>query len=351
MKCAGLSVEPYALPLIRPLPRAAGGATVRRGLLIRMVADTGQTAYGDVAPLAGLSEESLDAALAQLEAVAPHFAAGAPCPDNPGDILTKLAAMPCLYPSVRFGLETAAMNLLLATTGADWSRGLHLPRQARVRVNALIAGLDADGLQAARDALAAGYQCLKIKVGVGSPEEEGRTVAAWRAALGSTVSIRLDANRAWSLDEALRFAAEAEGAGIAYIEEPVRAVADLPAFRERSSIPIALDESLGEIDAERAATLGAVAWIIKPSLRGGIAASLALAQAARRAGAVPIVSSAFESGVGRRVVAQLAALIHEGDCAAGLDTGSWFATDVMGAPLVVIDGMIDVDAMPGTAHG
>jgi O-succinylbenzoate synthase len=143
----------------------------------------------------------------------------------------------------------------------------------------------------------------------------------------------------------------AQGARIEYLEEPVRTVADLAAFRVRSAIPLALDESLGELGAEGAAPLGAVAWIIKPSLRGGIAASLALAQAARRAGAVPVVSSAFETGVGRRAVAQLAALIHDGDCAAGLDTGSWFVTDVMAAPLAVIDGEIDVDAMPGTAYG
>lgn len=333
------------------MPTAAGGAAVRRGFLIRMVAETGHAAYGDVAPLPGLSEESLDAALAQLDAVAPHFAAGAPCPDTPGDVLTMLAAMPCLYPSVRFGLETAAMNLLSATSGVDWTRALHLPRQPRIRVNALIAGLDDAGLEAARQALAAGYHCLKIKVGAGNPDDEGRAVAAWRAMLGNAFSIRLDANRAWSLDEALRVADLARGARIEYLEEPVRAVTDLAAFRARSAIPLALDESLGELGAEGAARLGAVAWIIKPSLRGGIAASLALAQAARRAGAVPVVSSAFETGVGRRAVAQLAALIHEGDCAAGLDTGSWFVTDVMAAPMAVSDGEIDVDTMPGTAYG
>lgn len=345
MNCASLTAEPYVLQLRQPLPVSAGGGSVRRGLLVRLTTDTGLSAVGDVVPLPGVSEESLEDALEQVHAVAPHFTAGARCADSPASVLATLGAMPCLYPSVRFGLESAVMHVLSLHGGTPWWQRLGLPWQAQVRVNALVPRLDAVGHAAAMRAVEDGYTCLKIKVGLGAVATEARLLRAWRRDLAPRVRLRLDANRAWSLDDALRFAALLEACGVDYCEEPVRDVGDLPAFRAQSALPLALDESLGLLSVDDAMALRAAAWVIKPTLRGGIGAAVNLADAARRAGARPVISSTFESGVGLRTLAQLAAVVQEVEDAAGLDTGSWIERDLLEPPLHVECGALQMAAL------
>lgn len=105
---------------------------------------------------------------------------------------------------------------------------------------------------------------MKVKVGgaVGPSADAARTLRSLRG-LSAGCSLRLDANQAWTVDEALCFAsALAEGAGgaegggrgrtrvgdgaVEYIEEPLRNPRMLREFWERSGggLPYALDESL-----------------------------------------------------------------------------------------------------------
>lgn len=105
---------------------------------------------------------------------------------------------------------------------------------------------------------------MKVKVGgaVGPSTDAARTLRSLRG-LPAGFSLRLDANQAWSTDEALCFASAlaeggcgAEGRGdggtcagvgaVEYIEEPLRNPRMLREFWERSGggLPYALDESL-----------------------------------------------------------------------------------------------------------
>jgi hypothetical protein len=69
-------------------------------------------------------------------------------------------------------------------------------------------------------AVAAGFGCVKLKVGVG--DDAGR-VAAVRAALGPAPALRLDANGAWTVEEAVRTIEVLAPAGLELVEEPVTA--------------------------------------------------------------------------------------------------------------------------------
>ena len=71
---------------------------------------------------------------------------------------------------------------------------------------------------------AAGYICVKVKVARrGDPREDAAVLAEIRRAVGPTVAIRADANRKWSLPQALDFASALKSHDIVleYIEEPV----------------------------------------------------------------------------------------------------------------------------------
>ena len=94
-------------------------------------------------------------------------------------------------------------------------------------INALIeANLTPEA--AAAEALAlvrAGHGCLKLKVARGEGSagafEDAARLRAIRDAVGPHVSLRADANRRWSLNDALSFGLQAADVRLEYIEEPV----------------------------------------------------------------------------------------------------------------------------------
>lgn len=92
--------------------------------------------------------------------------------------------------------------------------------------------------------VAAGYRCVKMKVGR-APEEDVRRVRAVRAAIGPDVRLAVDANQVFDADGALAFARRIADAEIAWFEEPVHS-ADLGALERYAAaapIPAAVGES------------------------------------------------------------------------------------------------------------
>ena len=166
------------------------------------------------------------------------------------------------------------------------------------------------------------------------------TVAAVREALGPGVALRLDANRAWSDADARAFAAAV--GEVAYVEEPLADPAGGAALSRDTGLPIALDESIQDGASVEA---WAAAAILKPTLVGGLVATLRIAASARALGVPVVLSAAFESGVGLRGVAALAAAT--GAEPAGLDTYRWLAADVL-PPLPFSRPTVDLDAVFAT---
>ncbi len=91
-----------------------------------------------------------------------------------------------------------------------------------------------------------GYRAFKIKVGLHGERDDVRTVERVRAAAGPDAFLWVDANQAYTTDTALRVARELEHLGVAAFEQPLPAndIDGLRRVRERSPIPVALDESL-----------------------------------------------------------------------------------------------------------
>ena len=347
MKLAAVETYPYALPLARPLPGAAADRHAREGMLIRLRSESGAEGWGDVAPLPGFSRETLVAARAQLSSLRPALLDVLPAftqqPSWEAALLCPLSTWD-LFPSVRFGLECAVCNLAAAAWGKPWHTRLARAPLARVRLNALLTGSQEDIVRDAQAAVARGYRTLKVKVGRHAVEAEITTVRQVASFLPPHVVLRLDANRAWSLADALEFAQGVRNCPIEYIEEPVREAATLDEFIRRSGLPAALDESLDAI-GDDALPQGLRAIVIKPTLRGGISGALRLARSARHAGATPVISSAFESAVGLRALVELASVVHDPEVAAGLDTGQWLARDVAEPAFEVNGGAVDVAAL------
>ena len=336
MRLAAAQMYRYRLPLARPL--ALGGATLthRSGLVVALHDDAGEIRYGDIAPLPGFSTETLDEAASEARRLVRSMLSsprhGQPAHvhgiKDRADSFDNLSGPP----SVLFGLQSALVGCGRAGT-----------RPAGVLVNALVAGPDED---AARDLVRAGYTSAKLKVGRNTVEEDATRVRDFWNALEGQVALRLDANRAWDSAAALRFSDQIRDVSVEYIEEPVDNAHDLERFAESSRIPVAIDETARDVEdasAYLAANDYITAVVLKPTLLpGAIAGARRWAEAAREHGVTPVISSAFESGLGVAALASLASELMPESVPAGLDTYKWLAADVLSTRFAVRNGALEL---------
>lgn len=209
-----------------------------------------------------------------------------------------------------------------------------------VQVNATIAATDrASAAAEAAAAVQAGFGCVKVKVGLG--DDAGR-VAAVRAAAGPRVDLRLDANGAWEVDEAVRTIEMLSPAGLELVEEPVHGLDALRQVRERVPVRVGMDETA---DRDGALFSGAAdAVCLKIARCGGIAGTLAAASLVRASGAGVYLASTFDGPIGIAAAVHVAAALKP-DAACGLATLPLF--EGMEGVLPVRNGAIQVPRKPG----
>ncbi len=332
MKLARFDLYRYTLPFSRPLTLEGITLRHREGLLLRLSGDDGSVGWGESAPLPSFSGESLDDAASQLRRLAGSMM-GRQATDDWVDPYGEFGReLDGTTPSVRFGLELAAWNLHGASSGKTLPELMTPSPRDVVPVNGLLSGSLVDVLEEARRMRGAGYRSVKLKVGARTIAEDAALVRALGEELGDGISLRLDANRAWAYEEAAEFLRD--GARFAYVEEPLTDPARLPELVREFGVPVALDESLVGTKLEELEDF-AVAFVLKPTLLGGISRTLRVAERALRLGATPVISSAYESGVGTAALVALAAGIGDRPVAAGLDPYRMMAEDLLETPLTL----------------
>jgi L-alanine-DL-glutamate epimerase-like enolase superfamily enzyme len=211
---------------------------------------------------------------------------------------------------------------------------------AAITVNATLGAEDRAGAAAeAAAAAAAGFRCVKLKVGIG--DDAGR-VAAVRGALGHEIELRIDANGAWTVEQAVRAIEALSPAGLELVEEPVHGLAALREVRERVAVRVAMDETAAEHGALASGAADAVC--LKLGRCGGISGLLACATLVRASGAEPYVASTFDGPLGIAAALHAAAALRI-RAACGLATLELFE-DVEHS-LAVHDGEIALPAGPG----
>ncbi len=288
----------------------------RSGLIFSLEDSAARVGNGEAAPLPGYSDDSLAEAEAALAAVVAHGTAALfECVEraivDPRRLLSDLRALEIATPSARSAVECAVFDLVGQGRGEPMHRVLRACTPSlsapitTLRCAALVE-LDPDA-GAAQAALAAGFGTLKVKVG--GPEsfdEELVRLTRLRQLLGPRVALRLDANRAWSSADARARLAALRPLGLEFIEEPVAAAG--PPLNA-PPVPIALDESLRQprnFDSRSLRDEGVVAFVIKPTVLGGITRSLDWIELAQKLGLATVISHTFEGWIGYRALVELA---------------------------------------------
>lgn len=302
-------LQPWQGRLVPPVVAAHGRVHRRRGWWLHLADGAGHVGIGEAAPLAGYGggrPVEVGAALAAFASnveTAHRAGNSIPIATSASGIAAAVAAL-ALPAAAALAVEQALLELLAQRTGCS--------------VAVLLGGTDAGPLlrqQLVADAAAAEVACaervaaLKIKVGAAPLAADVARVAAVAAvAAGRTrpVTVRLDANGAYSLAEA-RIAVEAFATvGVEWLEQPVAArdVAALAALRRDGRLPVAADESC-RTPADLSALLAAAAIdavVLKPMCIGSLVGTVALARQAAAAGVRVVVTTCLDGPVAEAAV-------------------------------------------------
>lgn len=217
-----------------------------------------------------------------------------------------------------------------------------VPVRNVVAVNCTIPATD----PATAFALAAASGCTTAKVKVGeagqSLSDDIERVAAVRDALGADAAIRVDANGAWGVADAIDAITALNRYRLEYVEQPCAEVAELAKVRAAVSVPIAADESIRRAaDPLAVARAGAAdVVVIKLQPLGGVARALSIVG---DVGLPAVVSSALETSVGLAAGVRLAAALPDLPYACGLNTALLLTGDVTSSPVAARGGVVPAD--------
>lgn len=350
VKIASFRFYKYALPLNRPIEVHGLKLTKREGLVIHLKSERDTEGFGEVAPLDGWSEESLNDAQEQVRELRAALTGRDVLPGVEkldGKMNSWFEEMN-LRRSVQFGMEMAVLNLIAGARQSTLFQSVsHAGRHDYVRVNALLDGTTEEVARQAEKFKEDGFMDMKLKVR-GPVDESVEKVRAVNNVLQGEALLHLDANQAWELEEAVRFGREIECSAVAYIEEPLKHVYETPEFYRETMIPVALDESLAKLSFDEFKSMDGVDVIIlKPALLGGIEKTWQYMRQAQSLGLSAVISSSFESGLGILTLANLASCTVR-DQAAGLDTLKWFKQDLLKENVLIQHGKIDIRRRPPT---
>ena len=364
MKIIDIQWRTYRLPFLHSFSTAYSVMTTREGIIVQVTTSRGGegiSGFGEIAPLPTFAGGSLADAYTLLPVLAARLRHK-----------TLREALDLLYTtegegyrggkaaikaaSTLCGLEIALLDALGKAEGCTASTLLSpagsQPRAA-VPVNAVV---DARATQAAiataLDAKKKGFRCVKLKVGLGlNVNEEIERVASVRDAIGPAMHLRLDANEAWHLEDAIAILSRCIPYDIQYVEQPLQAhdLVGMCTLRQAIPIPLAVDEAVYNqesasliLDSEAADIL-----VIKPQLAGGLHVGQQIIQAAIERGVRSVITSTFEAGIGLTAELHLAAASPAVTLECGLATLHLLVDDLLIGDLPIRDGSLAVPTGPG----
>lgn len=241
---ANVTAEPLDLPLEEPFEIALGTQTAAENVLVTVELDDGTVGYGEGSPIAPVTGETREAAVATASAAA-DLLEGEPIADHRTHARTLRETFPGAV-SATLAVETAVFDAYCRSRGvalAELFGGAPTP----VVTDLTIPIVDPEAArETAADAVDRGFEHLKIKTGTDVAADIERVAAVREAA--PDAELKVDANQGWTPAETVQFVdgLRSRGVDLALLEQPVRAddVAGLARIRDDVDVPVAADETV-----------------------------------------------------------------------------------------------------------
>ncbi len=253
------------------------------------------------------------------------------------------------FPSIQFGLEMAFKSLNSDTEfelfPSEFTKG-----RDSIPINGLIwMGTEDFMKKQIQEKIESGFKCIKLKIGAVDFQTELNLLKSIRKEFTSKdIELRVDANGAFSPDDAIEKLKQLSGLDLHSIEQPIKAGQwdQMAQLCDQTPLPIALDEELiGVFDVtEKRALIQTIKpqyIILKPSFVGGVGGSEEWIELAINEKIGWWITSALESNVGLNAIAQWTYIL-QANVFQGLGTGSLF-TNNFDSPLKVKNGTLHYD--------
>jgi L-alanine-DL-glutamate epimerase-like enolase superfamily enzyme len=292
----------------------------------------GVTGFGEAAPIERYGE-SAASALTYVEEHAPLLG------DDPFALEEIEQRLPAGEHAARAALDAALHDLQGKVLGAPTWKLLGLPRTGPPTSWTVWLG-DPDDMARRAESATSRFKRLKLKLGGG----DGLDVERVRAVRGVTdLPLQVDVNEFWSLEEALDALAQLAELGVDYCEQPLKAGDEGGrALKERSPVPIYVDEDCHRLEDVAACAAIAHGINIKLAKSGGIREAVRMAHAARALGLGVMLGCMLESGLGIAAACAVAPLCDHVD----LDGNLLLAKDPWQG-LSLVDGVQVPSNKPG----
>jgi len=317
MKLTSATVYTLRLPFVASFAHSAKERAFSDSIVIKVRDESGVEGFGEGAPREYVTGETQATAAAHIaETLWPSVARRQLTRRSATDTLPEFVPDACIEQTVSDGASRSAIELAILDLALRMKKLplAHLipPRRRTVCYSGVItAGSLALVAHYARQMKLIGLRQVKVKVGSGDDVERVRIV---RETIGPDVSIRVDANAAWSFDQAVATIRALKSFGIVSVEQPLprSMLAETAMLRRKVEVPLMADESLVTMrDAEQLIEAKAADFFnIRISKCGGLARSHRLAKYALQNGVRLQVGSqvgetAILSAAGRHLAASL----------------------------------------------
>lgn len=327
MRIEHIETIPVRIPLTpeRRMISALGRHQVSEFVLVRIITDDGREGAGEATVTPRWSGETARGAKAILDHVFTPALIGID-PHDFEEIDNRLDALAFGNWFAKAAVEMACWDIVGKVAGKpvyELMGGACRPLTVRSRFSL---GAYEPQLAAERAArrVADGFDTIKVKVGT-DPEQDVARVRAVREAIGPDVTLTIDANGGWDVNQALTCLGQLTDCSITIVEQPVPRGyhSGLRTVREHSGLKILADEScFDEVEARELIAWGCCdALSLYPGKQGGIGKARRIAEYAGEHGVPCSVGSNLEWDVATAAMLHLIVStpnmqveIYPGDC-------------------------------------
>lgn len=365
MKIVDVEAIPFRIPLKHPFKIALGTLTHSNHVLVRMTSDSGHVGWGECTTfhsVYGYDQKSLYDVLTRY-----LIPAVMGCdPRDLGELHRKMDLAIPFNLMAKCGIDLAAWDLI------GKARNLPVHRLFRVTGEADTAGSEETGArkwdgdipvtaavgidspahtaQMARQLVEAGFQTVKVKIGL-DPEADLARVQKVREVIGDQIHLRVDANQGYDRASALAVLEKMEPLGLEWIEQPLPDW-DLDGhamLADRLETPIALDESVYTIHDAVAAIKKKAADVVNLKLPkcGGIHRAREIAAYCREHGVPCFLGGCIETTPGTAAQAHFYVSTRNIVSAAEMEGPACYVDDVACQPMGIVNGRMTIPEGPG----
>ena len=291
---------------------------------------------GECAPVPGLSMDAVSGLEEKLEQVCGALSTGA----------TQAELDLADWPAIRFGVESAFLDVERCGRQRIFDTPFTTGKSSIPSNGLIIMSEVPDMLRQVEEKVAAGFKCIKLKVGALGFDTECDLLREIRREFpADQIELRLDANGAFTPDSALDKIERLAEFGVHSLEQPIKAGQwqAMAQICRMSGIPIALDEELIGINSPAAKkdllhTIQPHYLILKPTLLGGLAATQDWLDVAAATNTGYWITSIMESNIGHNILCQWTSTLDT-NMAQGLGSGQLYRWN-FGSPVRLSKGCL-----------